>query len=125
MHSIRIACLTSTYSASTACIRLRDSTRVVSFTRSGSVFSARSLRRSRSPVIWVLITINPRSNGVSVAERERFSHQRVEARKDVGASGKHAVIEITGELVTRRGRTTATHRESPGQPGHAIAPPPR
>ncbi len=58
----------------------------------------------------------PAIKRVSVAERERFSHQRVEARKDVGASGKHAVIEITGELVTRRGRTTATHRESPGQP---------
>jgi hypothetical protein len=42
---------------------------------------------------------------VSVAERERFAHQRVEARKDVGATGTHAAIEITDELVARRRRT--------------------
>lgn len=39
---------------------------------------------------------------VSRAERERFDEQlRVEARKDVGASGVHAVIEITDELLVR------------------------
>jgi hypothetical protein len=38
---------------------------------------------------------------VSVAERERFGERRVEARKDVGATGNHAVIEITGERTVR------------------------
>jgi hypothetical protein len=43
---------------------------------------------------------------VSLAERERFADQRVEARKDVGATGRHAVIEITDELVARRRRAS-------------------
>ncbi len=43
---------------------------------------------------------------VSLAEQERFEHQRVEARKDVGATGRHMVIEITDELVARRRRVT-------------------
>jgi len=47
----------------------------------------------------------PTVKRVSVAERERFAEQRLEARKDVGASGKHAVIEITSELVVRELRT--------------------
>lgn len=38
---------------------------------------------------------------ISVAERERFSVHRLEARKDIGATGKHAVIEITDERVIR------------------------
>jgi hypothetical protein len=50
----------------------------------------------------------PTIRRVSVAERERFSHQRVEARKDVGASGTHAVIEITSDLIARRKRTSLT-----------------
>jgi hypothetical protein len=41
---------------------------------------------------------------ISVAERERFRDQRVEARKDIGATGKHAVIEITGERHVRDNR---------------------
>jgi hypothetical protein len=48
----------------------------------------------------------PTIKRVSVAERERFADQRVEARKDVGATGKHAIIEITDELVARRRRST-------------------
>jgi hypothetical protein len=67
----------------------------------------------------------PTIKRVSVAERDRFAHQRVEARKDVGASGKHAVIEITGDLVTRPRRTTGTNRETTGQPGQVGSPPPR
>jgi hypothetical protein len=47
----------------------------------------------------------PTIKRVSLAERERFADQRVEARKDVGATGKHAAIEITDELVARRRRT--------------------
>jgi hypothetical protein len=50
----------------------------------------------------------PTIKRVSVAERERFADQRVEARKDVGATGKHAIIEITDELVARRRRSTKT-----------------
>jgi hypothetical protein len=56
---------------------------------------------------------------VSVAERERFAHHRVEARKDVAETGTHAAIEITDELVARRKRTTkpASTTEKSGQSG--------
>jgi hypothetical protein len=47
----------------------------------------------------------PTIKRVSVAERERFADQRVDARKDVGATGRHSVIEITDELVARRRRS--------------------
>jgi SPOR domain len=43
---------------------------------------------------------------VSVAERDRFADQRVEARKDVGATGRHLAIEITNELVVRGRRSS-------------------
>jgi len=43
---------------------------------------------------------------VSVAERDRFADQRVEARKDVGAIGRHLAIEITDELVVRERRSS-------------------
>ncbi|HLW24662.1 MAG TPA: hypothetical protein VKT22_09915 [Steroidobacteraceae bacterium] len=46
----------------------------------------------------------PTVKRVSAAERERFAHHRVEARKDIGATGKHAVIEITNERVVRERR---------------------
>ena len=48
----------------------------------------------------------PTIKRVSLAERERFADQRVEARKDIGATGRHAVIEITDELVARRKRSS-------------------
>jgi hypothetical protein len=54
----------------------------------------------------------PTIRRVSLAERERFGDQRVEARKDVGATGRHAVIEITDELVARRRR--AAKSSAPG-----------
>jgi hypothetical protein len=54
----------------------------------------------------------PTIKRVSVAERERFADQRVEARKDVGATGRHAVIEITDELVARRRRSSKTSAAS-------------
>jgi hypothetical protein len=57
----------------------------------------------------------PTIKRVSVAERERFADQRVEARKDVGATGKHAVIEITDELVARRRRS---NKASAPKPSH-------
>jgi hypothetical protein len=46
----------------------------------------------------------PTIKRVSVAERERFANQKVEARKDVEATGTHAAIEITDELVAPRKR---------------------
>jgi hypothetical protein len=54
---------------------------------------------------------------VSVAERERFADQCVEARKDIGATGKHAVIEITNEL--RERRTVASVTPMPKSQPHA------
>jgi hypothetical protein len=50
---------------------------------------------------------NPSVKRVSVAERQRFAEQRFEPRKDVGATGKHAVIEITNERYIREKRNTA------------------
>ena len=41
---------------------------------------------------------------VSIAERERFSEQGIEARKNVEATGRHAVIEITDERYVRAPR---------------------
>jgi hypothetical protein len=49
---------------------------------------------------------------VSAAERTRFAQHRVEARKDIGATGRHAVIEITDQRVIR-----------PKRPGHPAGPP--
>jgi hypothetical protein len=48
----------------------------------------------------------PTVKRVSVAERDRFADQRVEARKDVGATGRHLAIEITDELVVRGRRSS-------------------
>ena len=46
----------------------------------------------------------PAVKRISIAERRRFEERGVEARKDVGATGKYAVIEITDELVVRESR---------------------
>jgi hypothetical protein len=61
----------------------------------------------------------PNIKRVSIAERERFAHHRVEARKDVAETGTHAAIEITDELVARRKRTTksASNADKSGQSG--------
>ncbi len=45
---------------------------------------------------------------VSAAERERFANQSFEARKDVGATGRHSAIEITGDRVVRESRIAGT-----------------
>lgn len=50
----------------------------------------------------------PTIKRVSVAERERFSQRGIEARKDVGATGMHAAIEITGDRVARPVRKSIT-----------------
>lgn len=51
---------------------------------------------------------NPTIKRVSSAERQRFADQRLEPRKDVGATGKQAMIEITNERFVRERRSTAT-----------------
>jgi len=51
---------------------------------------------------------NPAIKRVSTAERQRFADQRLEPRKDVGATGKQAVIEITNERFVRDRRSSAT-----------------
>jgi len=50
----------------------------------------------------------PTIKRVSVAERERFADKGLEARKDVGASGKHASIEITNERYVRDRQRTGS-----------------
>jgi hypothetical protein len=47
---------------------------------------------------------NPAIKRVSAAERERFADQSLQARKDVGATGRQAVIEITNERYVREKR---------------------
>jgi hypothetical protein len=56
---------------------------------------------------------NPIVKRVSVAERQRFADQRFEPRKDVGATGKQAVIEITNERYIREKRVTAAGAHPP------------
>jgi hypothetical protein len=46
----------------------------------------------------------PTIKRVSSAERERFAEQSLEARKDVGSTGRQAVIEITNERYIREKR---------------------
>ena len=48
----------------------------------------------------------PTIKRVSSAERDRFADQRFQPRKDVGATGKNAVIEITDERYVREKRNT-------------------
>jgi hypothetical protein len=50
----------------------------------------------------------PAVKRVSAAERERFAEQPLEPRKDVGATGKHAVIEITSDRFVRERRSEKT-----------------
>jgi hypothetical protein len=51
---------------------------------------------------------NPTVKRVSAAERTRFAEHCLEARKDIGATGRHAVIEITDERVIRPKRSAST-----------------
>jgi hypothetical protein len=50
----------------------------------------------------------PTIKRVSAAERERFAEQSLAPRKDVGATGKHAAIEITSERFVREKRSGQT-----------------
>ena len=56
----------------------------------------------------------PSIKRVSAAERDRFADRRVEARKDVGATGRHAVIEITNERVVRNTISVLKNEPQPG-----------
>ncbi len=58
----------------------------------------------------------PTVKRVSAAERERFADERLEARKDIGATGRHAVIEITNERVVRESRSAFAMQETSNQP---------
>ncbi len=58
---------------------------------------------------------NPTVKRVSAAERERFADERLEARKDIGATGRHAVIEITSERVVRESRGSVAMQETSNQ----------
>lgn len=49
---------------------------------------------------------NPTVKRVSAAERHRFADEGFEPRKDIGATGRHAVIEITDERFVRERRST-------------------
>jgi hypothetical protein len=49
----------------------------------------------------------PTIKRVSAAERQRFAEQSLAPRKDVGATGKHSVIEITSERFVREKRNGA------------------
>jgi len=62
----------------------------------------------------------PTIKRVSAAERERFAHHTLMARKDIGATGKHAVIEITNERVVRERRDSTI---PVGELGSSIPPP--
>jgi hypothetical protein len=67
---------------------------------------------------------------VSAAERERFTNQRLDARKDVGETGQHSTIEITSmravpkEQVARPAAVaaTSTSRQMTGQPAKRSRP---
>jgi hypothetical protein len=48
----------------------------------------------------------PSIKRVSAAERDRFAEQPLEPRKDIGATGKHSVIEITSERYVREKRSS-------------------
>jgi hypothetical protein len=64
----------------------------------------------------------PTVRRVSNAERERFADQRVEARKDIGATGRHATIEITGERTVRKAAPAGPAAGSGSNAGVTRAP---
>jgi hypothetical protein len=68
---------------------------------------------------------DPAVKRVSAAERTRFEqNDGVEARKDIGATGNHAVIEITDERIIRPKRS-GSPAVPPGRPPLPNPPPAR
>jgi hypothetical protein len=55
----------------------------------------------------------PTVKRVSAAERDRFAEERLDARKDVGATGMHAIIEITSERIVRKTAAAAQPKTPP------------
>lgn len=53
---------------------------------------------------------------VSIAERDRFAEQAVEAKKEVGEAGRHTVIEVTAlpEIINTLGPRAASEDEARG-----------
>jgi len=62
---------------------------------------------------------NPVVKRVSAAERQRFAEQQVDARKDIGATGRHMIIEITNERVVRERRAHGPAGTGAAGPGAA------
>jgi Meckel syndrome type 1 protein len=58
----------------------------------------------------------PTVKRVSAAERDRFAEERLDARKDIGATGMHAIIEITSERIVRKTVAAA----QPKTPSHDV-----
>lgn len=59
---------------------------------------------------------------VSIAERERFADRLITAAKDIGASGKHAVIELVGTpQPLPEARTTTAPVQEPKPPDRIAA----
>lgn len=58
---------------------------------------------------------------VSIAERERFADKLVTAGKDIGASGKHAVIELVGAQAPLPEARIATAPAEGGKPPARVA----
>jgi hypothetical protein len=63
----------------------------------------------------------PTVKRVSAAERHRFADQGFEPRKDIGATGRHAVIEITNERFVRERRSTPRNGPFGGSDGAGSA----
>jgi hypothetical protein len=61
----------------------------------------------------------PQVKRVSVAERERFSVQRLDARKEVDGTGQHSVIELTSERAVHGER--AVRQEPVARPAAMAA----
>ena len=61
----------------------------------------------------------PTIKRVSAAEQKRFADQTLEPRKDVGATGRHSVIEITNERYVREKRSARPAAKS--RRGHPAA----
>jgi len=66
----------------------------------------------------------PAIRRVSIAEHERFADRLVTARKDIGAAGKHAVIELAGSPapLPSQARTRARTQEWAQEPVPQRAP---
>jgi hypothetical protein len=63
---------------------------------------------------------SPSIKRVSVAERDRFAEQGVTARKDIGETGVHAVIELAGPTLRPERRTLVSVKNSRPAPKASL-----